>query len=134
MSQRTDRGWQTAGKGAASGASMGAAIGSIVPGIGTAIGAVGGAIIGGVGGYIVGSQPIPQDTITQSQETVFNNLSFEDQYSYNEGFTSQAKVLETRIHLADPDAQTDDFNQIMGIGATLANIYSANSDSGVLET
>lgn len=126
MSQRSDRGWQTAGQGAAAGASIGTAI---VPGWGTAIGAV----VGGVAGYVVGSQPVPKDTILQTQETIFDNISFEGQYTYNKEFTSSLNILETNINLADKDAQTDDFNKIMGVGSSIASIYSANSDKGLLE-
>lgn len=123
MSQRSDRGLQTAGQGAVAGASIGTAI---VPGWGTAIGAV----VGGVAGYVVGSQPIPKDNISQTQETSFSNISFEGQYTYNQEFTSSINELNTKITLADKDAATDDFNKIMGIGTSLASIYSGAKGAG----
>ena len=118
MSQESDRGLQTAMTGAGTGAGIGTAI---YPGIGTAIGAV----VGGVAGYIVGSQPIPTDHVYQTEEVIYDNLSQSSQYSYNEEVTGQLKTLRTRIDLADPDSQTKDFETIMGIGSTLANIYSS---------
>lgn len=122
MSDRGDRAWSTALKGAGAGASIGTAV---WPGIGTAAGAV----VGGVAGYIVGDQPIPAVKYEIDATDSYNKLSSQAQYGSPGEFNNVFKETQMLIDEPDPEAQTRDFERIMAVGQALGTIYSGLNET-----